>query len=327
MKKTKNILILLLVISFLFISCDKETIEIPNKESESDFSEVKIKSENTLKFKNKETFEKFVREINKKNDKEKLLFCLKYNLKTPFERMVMADKELENILNNSSTREDFNTQYALFKKKFSEDFFFEDETKLDFSPYSKFVNSELECIINLSGNYIIGDSVYKAPTYDSLTDILNSSIRSSDFDSQNYAIGNTRNRRCEAWISITGTDIYLKFVGKRKYWLGWFKRTMSFNGKFKLTANNSQHQYMCNYFEFYASPYFGYTEEVYKDLDNKEFIISTKPYSELTVNFGRVVIIQMLVLPSLNGYMEIWSSEVDYEHRGKASVNLVHLYN
>lgn len=314
--------LLTLLFLIVFNSCEKSlSLELidQNNNDELYISVEVINSENTLKFKDHETFINFVREINRKDEKEKLLFSLEKGIRTPYEIINTSDLELEEILNSSTSEVEFRTKYNIFKDKYKPHLLFNDEKDSDFSPYSKYINSELECIININGNYLIGDSLYTAPIYNNIDELMNNNVsytRATVSNELNYAKAQTSSRRCEMWISMTGNDIYLRFVGKKKQWLGWFKNDMHFMGEYKLTSGSDYIP-----FEFYETAYFGYINDVYRNVDNQTFRITTKEYKELTVNFGRIKLVPPFI-PSLTGRMEIWSSELNYNDRGIANVYL-----
>jgi len=163
----------------------------------------------------------------------------------------------------------------------------------------------------------------KAPSYNSIDELMNdmiSSTKATVSNQINYAKAQTSSRRVEIWMSRTGDDIYVRFLGKKKQWLGWFKNDMQFMGEFNLSCSAN------NPFEFYETPYFGYPYQSYRNEEGKTFRIITKVYKDITVNFGRVNYRYYPELGILRGRMEIWSSELSYNDRGIGNVELARYY-
>ncbi len=159
----KKIYFYVLILSGIFFSCNNENdLSIDNHNS----IQTLISNEGgILKFKDQTTFNTILDSLDKMSSNDKILFLTQYNVKTQNIIFNDAENELTNIVNNSSNKDEFDLQYKVYKEKYNDIFMFNSDS-LFISPYSKLTDKRLAAIVNAKGEYMIGDNVFKANSFE-----------------------------------------------------------------------------------------------------------------------------------------------------------------
>lgn len=304
-----------------FVSCNNEEQELPLPKQMDNELEAEITNGGSmLKFKDVKAYEDALFKISHMEFQERYDYLRSLPFKPQALMMQEADKELEQICNQTNKRSEFDILYQQYKQKYGKIFMFNETDSTDLSPYSRLVYATDEVFVNENGQFMIGDSLINSKVYRDFQErqqqfTVSASTRSiSDLKSVNDAYSRQSDRKVGMQLALGssvdfGTNlIHVTFTSQKKGLFGWSRYSTRYFSNVHITGAN---------FEFANGVFFG-VQPAFVPRSGVAFSLESREMGgNVTMIFGRRSSTQRCT-----GAIEIWSRGVPYDKRGKSSVDL-----
>lgn len=231
--KIKKYILSALLLTFAFTSCDKNEEAIKGTEAKLTIQNM----DGILQFEDQKAFDIAIDSLNKMTTDEQNKFLSIIGFKSYKSIYNDIENELELMVQNSTTKTEFDIKYQSYVIKYQSQFLF-NNIKTDFiSPISKLKNNTISLLVNGNGEYIIGNNVLKAEMYSDVDEYSNSNknleiitnsqhigLRKTVISNQpNYGYVKTSDRKAIIELSISSTQLIAQLTAQYKTWLGYWK--------------------------------------------------------------------------------------------------------
>lgn len=253
----------LVALSFIAMSCSNEidnSVNLDLLATKSIVVEHGIQVVNngkTLKFENQEIFDEYVYKMRMSSDNDRLALTDSLGFDSLFKIRCQADKELDEIVDASLSKDIFDRLYNKYKIKYSSIFHFNDPESEELFAYSLLEDSYAEYYTGIGGNVIVGDKeiVIKKTSSIELYKRERKEIDITSFMSQipeNDLVVKVGKRKVGlhmsgTWLQKAGDPsrrfyIDANFTAQKKNLFGWVRYSTVYFGTFSLGAFTYQYR-------------------------------------------------------------------------------------